>query len=362
MKVNSNQEGRVAIMHLSLRKDSRAATLVHLLLATGFALLPSSGCRKKAHGPVPPPVPITIACPRNISAGLVIIANGKGYLARGGAQTTLRPFESGKDSLECMLGGGADLAVVAETPIARAILEDRKLKILACIHQSTEDLAIVARKDKGITRPADLRGKVIGYAQGTNGQYFLDTYCLVNRIHPAEFHSVDLSPLQQRMALLEGRVDAVSTWNPHVEILANALGTQAVVFREEFIYTQCMFVVARPEFIRDHSTQVKVLLEGLCSALDDLTRSPGEAGNLVAAYVQVEPSLVAKAFTARTFDVRLDQSQVLSLENGCHWFADSQAVSRRTLPEVLPYFHLAGLLEVRPQAVQVIRDKGKAIP
>ncbi len=343
-------------MHPPSRCNPWAAPLVGFLLVTGLTMLPL-GCRKKPSGPVVPPVPITIACPRNISAGLVIIANGKGHLARDGAPTTLRPFESGKAALECMLSGGADLAVVAETPVAHAILEDSKLKILACIHQSNGDLALVARKDKGIHAPADLRGKRIGFAQGTNGHYFLDTYCLVNRIHPEAFRSVDLSPLQQRTALLEGRVDAVSTWEPHVTILAKALGPQAVVIREAFIFTQCIFVVARPEFIRDHPAQVQVLLEGLCSALDDLSRSPREARDLVAAYAQVEPTLVERSFAGRTFDVRLDQSHILSLENGCHWFADSSAVSRRTIPEVLPFFHLPGLLEVRPQGVQIIRDQ-----
>ena len=62
-------------------------------------------------------------------------------------------------------------------------------------------------------------------------------------------------------------------------------------------------------------------------------------------------------FTAQDFNLNLDQSHILSLENECHWFLDSGAVSPRPFPEILPYFHLPGLLAVRPQAVQIIRAK-----
>jgi NitT/TauT family transport system substrate-binding protein len=261
-----------------------------------------------------------------------------------------------------MLSGGADLAVVAETPIARTILEDGKLKVLACIHQSSQDLAIVARKDKGIRSPADLRGKVVGCTKGTTGHYFLDTFCLVNRIHLDGARLVDLSPIQLRTALIEGRVDAVSTWQPFVVYLTDALGPRAVVFRDEVIYSQSTFIVARPEFIQNHPAQVKVLLEGLSAALDTITQAPVEARDLLGAYLQVDPALVAKVFSGPDFNLRLDQSHILGIENECHWFVDSGAVSVRALPAVLPYLHLSGLFEVRPQAVQIISDEAGGRP
>jgi NitT/TauT family transport system substrate-binding protein len=256
-----------------------------------------------------------------------------------------------------MLGGGADLAVVAETPIARTILEAGQLKVVACISQSSQDLAIVARKDKGISSPADLGGKVIGYTKGTTGHFFLDTYCLVNRIHLDGARLVDLSPVQLSTALIEGRVDAVSTWQPYVVALTDALGPQAVVFRDEVIYSQSVFIVARPEFIREHPAQAKLLLEGLSAALDTIAQVPAEAREILGTYLKVDPALVAKVFSARDFNLRLDQSHLLSIENECRWFVDSGAVSRRAVPDVLPFFHLPGLLAVRPQAVQIIRDE-----
>ena len=42
-------------------------------------------------------------------------------------------------------------------------------------------LAIVARKDKGILNPTDLKGKKIGLMLGTNAQYFLYLFLQVKR-------------------------------------------------------------------------------------------------------------------------------------------------------------------------------------
>ena len=343
-------------MHPWSRNHSPGLRAFSLLLAVSLVLLSLPGCRRKQPGPTVAPVQVTIAWSRNISASLAILGIEKGYFSRQGARVVSLPFESGKAALERMLAGGADLAVVAETPIAKAILENGQLKVLASIRQSNHDLAIVARNDRGVHAPADLRGKVVGYTKGTAGHYFLDTYCLVNRIALSDDRLIDLSPLQLRSALLDGRVDAVSIWEPHVAVLTEALGPQAVVFREESIYTQNFCVVARPEFIRDHPEQVKAVLEGLFSALDFITRSPAEARELVASYTQVAPSLVSMAFSGHDFDVRLDQALILSIGSECHWFLDSGTVPKRDLPDVLTYFHLEGLLEVRPQAVQIIRD------
>jgi len=326
-----------------------------LILVLGLWVLAGPGCRRQPHGPKAAPVQITIACPRTTSASLVIIAHQKGFLARGGDRTTLLPFESGKASLAHMLAGGADLALVAETPLAEAILNDAKFKILATVWQSSRNVAIVARKDRGIQAPADLRGKVIGYTKGTSGHFYLDSYCMVNRIDLGGLRLINLAPVELRKALLDGSVDAVSTWNPHVSFLTETLGDRATVFQDETIYTELVCLVARPEFIRDHPGQAKVLLEGLFPAMDILATSPDEARDLVAAYCQVSPALVGLPFARRDLKVRLDQALVLGLENECRWFLDSGTVRRQELPDVLRYLHLPALLEVRPQAVQVIR-------
>jgi NitT/TauT family transport system substrate-binding protein len=326
-----------------------------LLAIAALFSMASPGCKNKPDRPAAAPAPITVAHPTNISAGLALIGIGKGYFSRGGAPINPIAFESGKAALDLLLAGQADVAVVAETPIARAILSGGKFKILAAIEQSGRDVCIVARKDRGILAPKDLKDRLIGYSPGTSGHYFLDTFLLANQIGPGEARLIQVTPLQARTDLLEGRLDAIVAWDPHSGFLADALGDRASVFRDEFIYTQIFCVVARPEFIRDHPNQVQTLLEGLLAARDLLSRAPGEAEAIIAQLTKVDSRLVAKAMAHHEFDVRLDQALLVSLEEECRWLLESGAVPARTMPDIFAYLHLQGLLPTRPHGVQVIR-------
>lgn len=328
------------------------------LLLSGLLACSLVGCRTKPPAPANVPGLISIAFPTNVAPCLLFLGIEKGYFARGGAQIRALPFESGRDALDRMLAGDADVAAVAETPIAKALLGEGKLKILATINQSGRDVALVARQDKGIHTPGDLRGKAIGFARGTSGHFFLDTYLLVNRIGLDEVRLVDLTPLEMRQALVAGRIDAVSTWEPHVAFLENALGGRAIVLRDEAIYTQTFCVVARTDFVQRNPGQVKIILEGLFRAMAFLSQSPKEATAIVASYAKVDPLLITQSIDKHEFDVRLDQSLVLALQNECRWFMDSGVMARREMPDVMGSFYLDGLLAIRPQAVQVIRTDG----
>lgn len=329
----------------------RGPCLVGLLML----FLPVSGCDRN---PAAPPGPaVAIAYPTSVSTGLVHIALEKGFFARRGARIRPVAYESGKVALDRMLAGEADLAVAAETPIARAIMAGGRLKILAAVEQSGRNICVVARKDRGIERPSDLRGKTIGYTNGTSAHYFLDTFLLANGIGTGDVRRLALPPSDLRKALVDGRVDAASTWHPHVAYLLAELGERGIRFRDEFIYTETVCLVARPEFVRDHPGRARALIEGLVDALALTVRAPREAQAIVAAYTRIEPAVIERVWGDHDFVVGLDQSLVTSLEDECRWVIETGDRPGPAMPDLLDYLHLPGLLAVRPEAVQVIRNE-----
>jgi len=344
------------------RPHSLFRHLFRLFLVAGMALGSSLACQRRSEGASRPPLEVTVAYPTNISAALALIAIDKGHFLHRGARWNYLPFETGKAALEQLLAGKADVAIASETPIARAILAGGKFKILASIEQSGLDVRIVARRDRGIEAPRDLRGKVIGFTRDTSGHYFLDSWLLANGLDQSEIRLADLSPIQSREALIAGTVDAVATWDPHAQILSTALGGRAVVFQDEFLFTQVFCVVGRPEFIREHPDQVKAILEGLLSAKNLLRRAPEESLSAIARLARADAGLVAKTLPAHEFDVMLDQSLLVVLENECRWMRDTGATPGLTIPDLYPYLHLPGLLEVNPRKVQVIRRDLRGSP
>jgi ABC-type nitrate/sulfonate/bicarbonate transport system substrate-binding protein len=330
--------------------------IVHLAVAL-FLVLSHPGCQSRRDAEAEAPR-ITLAYPTNISSALALIALDQGFFGRSGARIEATSFETGKAALDLLLEGKADVAVVAETPIARAILGGGELDILAAIEQSGLDVCIVARTDKGIRVPKDLRGKVVGYTQGTSGHCFLDSFLAAQGLATKDVRLVNLSPLQAREALRDGTVDAVATWDPHAAFLLGALGDRLAVFRDEFIYTQFFCVVARPGFTREHPGEVKAILHGLVAAKEVLAHFPGEATAAIAKLSKVDPGLVEHALPNHDFDVRLDQGLLISLEEESQWLMDSGALPVRPMPDFSRYRHLSGLQAVRPQGVQLIRNEG----
>ena len=129
-----------------------------------------------------------------------------------------------------------------------AITKGNKIYIIAEIQTSTKNEAIVARQDLGITKPSDLRGKTIGVAAGTTSDFFMNSFFLVHGIDPQAVKIMDLKPEEMPNALSQGRVDAVSTWNPILKHLQKQLGDKGIVFFDETIYTELFCVVTRQEF------------------------------------------------------------------------------------------------------------------
>jgi ABC-type nitrate/sulfonate/bicarbonate transport system substrate-binding protein len=82
----------------------------------------------------------------------------------------------------------ADIAASGESPIARAAIGGKPVAVLANLCNIDEAILIIARKDRGIAVPADLRGKKIGVVSTTAAHFFLDTYLATSFIDPKEVH------------------------------------------------------------------------------------------------------------------------------------------------------------------------------
>ncbi len=152
---------------MTLEKAIKVFIAITIIVVIGILI---SGCRDQ------PVEKIIIAEAQQPIAGPVYIAFTKGYFKDEGLDVTLQPQTSGKASLNAILEGKADLSTVAETPIMHAGLREEKTYLIATIHHANANTVIVARKDKGISIPSDLKGKTIGVSVGTNGEFFMDSF------------------------------------------------------------------------------------------------------------------------------------------------------------------------------------------
>ncbi|HPC33436.1 MAG TPA: NrtA/SsuA/CpmA family ABC transporter substrate-binding protein [Syntrophales bacterium] len=336
------------------RKFPKVVTLgVIVLLAA--AVLGGTACRQEPPPAAGPPEKITLAYPTTMLSVLTHIAYRKGYFLAEGLEVTpqLHPF--GKPALRAVLDGKADLAVVADTPIMFAVTGGEKIAILAVTGTSRRAVSIVARRDRGIAKAADLKGKRIGVPLGTTGDFFLDSLLTVQGIDRRKIRIVDLKPEEMLNALRQGKVDAVSIWNPTRRKIEAALQENGVRIDDDNIYSDVSCLAARGDYVARHPETVRKALRALLRAETFVRTRPAEAREITAALTGIDPSSVREIWGLYTFQVLLDQALIVSLEDQTRWAVRQGLTPRREVPNYLDFIYTEGLLAVRPEAVRIIR-------
>src|SRR6266851_6227116 len=109
-------------------------------------------------------------------SGIVIVAKEKGFFEKRGLDISVSNFTSGKQCLDTVVGGGADIATTAEAPVTAAAMAGQPIAFLARMEYS--DLKTIVASKSGIKDKADLKGKKIAFTAGTGSEVY--TAALLN--------------------------------------------------------------------------------------------------------------------------------------------------------------------------------------
>ncbi len=322
---------------------------VRLLVVAAFLLTGVIGCSREQGAPKHEKV--TIAVSSWPGSASLYVAYEKGYLREEGLNPTLHPYPSGHLALDALLSGKADIAAAGDTPIARAAVDGRPLAVLATISEIKSAILSIARKDRGISAPDDLRGKKIGLSLGSAVEFFLHVYLTTSYIHPKEVRAVNIATDSLVDALLKGEVDAVSTWSPFTIVLREKLGSKALILHDPTIYTLMWNLTAKQDFVKTNPEGVKKFLRAVIRANRFIEKHPDEARTISATHIGTDSLLFEKEWKDFTFTAELDQSLILNLEDQARWMIKKDVGRARRTPNFLDFIYTDGLKAVRPQAV-----------
>ena len=321
------------------------------IVAAGSCIL-LSGCEKKPAGP---PEKLTIAIPKNINPVLVKIADAKGFFREEGLDITLQLHPFGKAALQSLLDGKADLATAADTPIMFAMMKGAQLSVLATIDTSTKDEAIIARKDRGIASAQDLKGRRVGVTLGTAGDYFLDSYLVLNALSRKDIVIVDMKPDVMTEALMQGKVDAVSVWNPLLTTLRKELGERGTMLHSDSTYTETFDMVSMQTLTGQRPEAIRRFLRALVKAEAYVASSPRESQRIMVEFSGMDIELLAGIWNDFQYNLSLNQSLLVTLEDQARWAIKNGLTDRRDLPNFYESLYIDGLKSVKPEAVRIIR-------
>jgi NitT/TauT family transport system substrate-binding protein len=286
---------------------------------------------------------------------LLQIAEANGYFAEEGLDLTVMPVTHGKLAIEMLLQGKVDLATAAEVPFVLQVLAGEPLGIAANLASASNENAVVARRDRNISSPRDLVGKRIGVTFGTSGEYFLWAYLIRHKLPPESATLVDLPPGRLVEQLAKGSVDAIATFQPFVLHAQTALGETGVSFTEANAYTELHVVIGRIEFLKSRQKAIEKLLRALLKAERFHRSEPEKALKLGAARLEMDVQTLRSIWNNFKFEVNLQQSQIITLEDEARWAMARGYVRQGPVPNLLPHLYLDALLAVQPERVTVAR-------
>ncbi len=336
-------------------KGCRKACIPFLGLVLFCLWLVSLGCRPGHNDTAGQHEKVTIASVSLPFSALIHVASLKGYFADEGLDVAFQMFEFGKPALRSVLDGKADIAVVGDTPIMHAVVGGENPVVLAVIATSASSEGVVARKDRGIGQPADLRNRKIGATIGTTGEFFLDSFLAANGIGHNEVKVVDLRPSEIADAFASGKIDAAATWQPVLMQLQTRIGADAIMFTDETIYSEIICIASTQKYAKEHPSAVRKILKALVRAEVFNRQNPEAARRIVADMLKIDGKLLDQVWSIYDFRVTLSQTLLISLEDQTEWLHMKSGTGTSVNSNYMDYIDFDDLQAVIPDAVRIIR-------
>lgn len=315
------------------------------------------GCEK----PKPPPLvlePLTICLSSTMLLPLVV-AEQRGFFAEQGLAVATKEFVVGREALEGMLRGDCDLGTAAETPVAEYALQRDDFRIIGAMQSSDNLSRIVARLDRGITNPTDLRGRRIATVKGTAPHYFLKIFLEKHGLAMREVEVSFLKGNEQLPALVNGTVDAIAMTNLVVGQALQALGEKAVLLEAPGLCRNYYMLLATTELLARRPEIATKVLRALAQAEELINRKPEEAQAMASSYQKMSLAEIKQLWGMYDHRLSLEYPMLLGLEANALWCRQQQGLD---LPDRdSPRLRLDNLIEaqplrvVRPEAINLNR-------
>ena len=314
------------------------------------------GCQEKPEEYTGPVEKLSIGIQDNIFPALVWVAKGKGYFEEQGLDVELKRYPSGKLALIGLLNNEVDLCTTADIPIMANSFERNDYLVLCTITNSDNELWIVARKDKGIAKPQDLRGKKIAAQEKSGAHFFMSMFLLHHQIPESEVDISYMKAVDLPKALINGEIDAFSMRNPFIQEAKDALGDNAIEFFAPGIYRTTFNLVGRKDFVNEKPELIERLIKAVIKAEEFARKNKEQAIKVAAEQLGTgrEKEVIAD-WDSPVFRISLDQSLLVTLEAEARWAIKNKLTETTEIPNYLDYIYLDALEKVKPDAVGIIR-------
>ncbi len=298
--------------------------------------------------------PIVIRTTVQELAGLIYIAEDRGFFTQNGLNMTVSYCDTGLKCARGMADGEAEIAASAEYPVVGMVLNQEKISVI-CSIDKYQGQYIVGRKDRGIEHIADLRGKEIGVARGTMTEFYLGRFLYLNNISLQDVTLVNVQPSQFADTIGNGSVDAIIVPQVYLIPVEELLGESSVVWQAQSNQNAFGVLICRDDWIVSHPKTIDKLLKSLVQAENYVLSHPAESKAILQKRLNYTGEYMAKIRPLHQYSLTLDQSLITAMEDEGRWMIGNNLTNEGQLPNFLNYVYEDGLKAIKPVAVNIIR-------
>lgn len=290
------------------------------------------------------------------SASLAFVALENGYFDELGLEVVVKKYPSGKRALlEGLFPGEVDLTSAADVPVAMSGLSRKVFRILTSTFSADNVNRVIARRDRGITDPKDLKGKTVATQRASAVHFFLHLFLLDNGMSEQDVTMRYMKAEFLPQALADGDIDAFSMREPYISQARELLGDNAVVFAAPGLYAQTEVLVSSPAFVNAKPHVIDKVLGALLKAETFIHENPDAAIGIASRWIGVSKDEMAQIWPTVSFRIGLDQALLLLLENEARWAIGSEISTAEQVPYYLDFIDEAPLKKAKPRGVTIIK-------
>jgi NitT/TauT family transport system substrate-binding protein len=305
-------------------RTPHSAFCILVLLLTVFVSCSKGGYSGKVET-------VTIGATPIEGNGLIYIADEQKFFTNNGVRVVFKDYDTGVAAVNGLLKGEVDVALTMEFVVVGKSLLKQDVLDLATIDKSMI-FYIIARADRGIKTPADLKGKSIGIPRQTITEFYLGRMLELNGLTMQQVTMVDTKASDPAGTIAGGVVDAVVTWEPHVTQIKQQMGNPVIIWPVQSGQVSYWSVVSVPGRINQHPHLVRQFLKSLVQAEVYIPLHPKEAKAIVKKRLKYDDAYVAAIWPQHEFSLSLDQSLILAMEDEARWMIKNNLTGEKTVP------------------------------
>ncbi|MFQ4143597.1 sulfonate ABC transporter substrate-binding protein [Chlorogloeopsis sp. ULAP02] len=223
-------------------------------------------------------------------------------LAASGASVRWTEFPAGPPMLEAMNAGSIDFGYTGESPPIFAQAAGVPLLYVAYDPWSPKAEAIIVPKNSAIKTVAELKGKRVAFAKGSNTNYLVVKAVESAGLKYSDIQPAYLTPADARAAFEGGNVDAWAIWDPYLAAVEQAIGARTLTDATNLAPNRGYYL-ARKTFVDSHPDVLKTVLDEVTKVDKWAASNPEEVAKFLEPELGIKASALEIAEKRREYGV-----------------------------------------------------------